>query len=136
MSAMVFGLDGEVARKHGLEPGKALAPQTVADHFHVRRAYVRNIMADPLFKAEMAQMIATKRLGYMPHSLDRIAELVDCDNESVALRASETILGERGSNAGVSVTVNNQTNVATAIRPGYVIRLPAELSNDTAADQD
>jgi hypothetical protein len=29
---------------------------------------------------------------------------------------------------GISVTVNNQTNVATQIRPGYVVRLPSDLT--------
>jgi hypothetical protein len=130
---MVYGVDGRMAERHGLEPGKPLAPQTCADYLGVRRAYVRNLLADPLFRAEMTQMLAAKRLGYMPHALERVRELTDSDNEGVALRASETMLGER---QGSGTTVNvHQTNVnATAIRPGYVVRLPPDLTPNTTPD--
>ena len=131
-AAMVYGLDGKVAEKYGLEAGKPLAPQTVADHFRVRRAYVRTLLADPLFKAEMAAQMANKRLGLMPEALERVANIMRSPNEPIALKASETILGETTRNQGVTVNVSQQTALFTApIKPGYVLRLPVDA---TAAD--
>ena len=125
LASMVYGIEGKLAEKHGLEPGKPLGPQQVADLYNVRRAYVRQLLADPISKAELMAMLAAKRVSHMPAALHRIATIVQSDNEAVALRASETILGETAK-SGVTVNVS-QTNFAQ-IRPGYVIRMPADVA--------
>jgi hypothetical protein len=132
LSALVYGLEGAAAEKHSLAPGKALTPIEAAAYFHVRRAYVRDLLEQPLFKAELAAQIANKRLGYMPEALDRIGQAMRNEDDSVGLRAAVAMIGERAgaANAAISVTVNNQTNVAAQIRPGYVVRLPADLAPD------
>ena len=101
--------------------------------FNVRRAYVRNLLGDPIFRQEMASALAAKRLAYMPEALDRVASIMRNGEDPVALRASETILGETAKGPGVTVNVS-QTNVA-AIRPGYVIRLPAETAQIAPSTQ-
>jgi hypothetical protein len=133
LAALVHGLDGKMAERHGLEPGKPLSPNTIADVYNVRRAYVRNLLTDPIFKAEMMAMLAAKRVSHMPAALHRIATIVQSDNEAVALRASETILGETAKGPGITVNVS-QTNVAQ-IRPGYVIRMPADVASPTDINQ-
>jgi hypothetical protein len=124
LASMVYGIEGKLAEKHGLEPGKPLGPQQVADLYNVRRAYVRQLLADPIGKAEMMAMLAAKRVSHMPAALHRIATIVQSDNEAVALRASETILGETAKGPAVTVNVSNFAQ----IRPGYVIRMPADIA--------
>lgn len=126
LAAMVYGVEGKIAEKHGFEPGKPLGPQQVADLYHVRRSYVRQLLSEPLGKAEMMGMLAAKRLGHMPAALHRIATIVQSGEDGVALRASETILGESVKAPGVTVNVS-QTNM-TAIKPGYVIKMPSDIA--------
>lgn len=94
---------------------------------------MRNLLGDPIFRQEMASALAAKRLAYMPEALDRVASIMRNGEDPVALRASETILGETAKGPGVTVNVS-QTNVA-AIRPGYVIRLPAETAQIAPSTQ-
>jgi hypothetical protein len=133
LASMVYGIEGKLAEKHGLEPGKPLGPQQVADLYNVRRAYVRQLLADPLGKAELMAMLAAKRVSHMPEALHRIATIVSNGEDGVALRASETILGETAKGPGITVNVS-QTNVAQ-IRPGYVIRMPADVASPTDINQ-
>jgi hypothetical protein len=120
MAILVHGLDGKVAAKHGFAAGKPLGVNETADFLHVRRRYVRALLQDPLFKAEMLQMLAAKRLGYMPDALERIAELMHSEQDGVSLKAAQSMLGETEKGAiAVNVAVNN----AIGIRPGYVIKL-------------
>jgi hypothetical protein len=44
LAAMVYGLDGKLAAKHGVEPGKGLGVNEVADIYHLRRKYVRSLL--------------------------------------------------------------------------------------------
>jgi hypothetical protein len=134
IAALVYGIDGRVAEKHGLEPGKALKPQTAADYFKVRRRYVYDLMADPTFKSELMREIATKRLATMPEALDRLTAIMRSDNDPVALRAAEAILGDQVGQArpAIALTVNNTTQVAN-FRPGYVIRVRGDVPDPAPA---
>jgi hypothetical protein len=134
LTALVYGLEGAAAEKHELEPGKALTPIEAAAYFHVRRAYVRDLLQQPLFKAEMSAAIANKRLGYMPEALDRIGQAMRNQDDNIGLRAAVAMLGERSGANAVTVTVNNETNIAAQIRPGYVVRLPADLAPDAECE--
>lgn len=122
LAALVYGLDGKMAEKHGVTPNKALSPYQVADIYKLRRAYVRWLMAEPVFRAEFNQALAIRKQAYIPHAIDRMAELVDSDNEPVAFKAAECMIGD----VKPSLAVNVQVNTAIALKPGYVIRLPAE----------
>ena len=124
LAYMVYGLD----KPHGdLPTGRPLGVQQVAELMGVRRSYVRGLLANPVFKVEYNQAIALARQAATPRAFHRIVELVESENEGIALRAAQAIVGDE---KGFSVNVNvaTQTNIAAAIRPGYAIRLPADLA--------
>ena len=118
---MTFGIDEPVPGKPHIPVGKPLGAHQVAELLGVRRRYVYSLLADPTFKAELAQALAQKRQSYAPKALDRIGEIIDSPNEGAALRAAQTILGEDAKGPVVNVSVATQTNVA--FKPGYIIRL-------------
>jgi hypothetical protein len=118
---LVHGIDEPVPGKSHVPVGRPLSPQHVAELLGVRRRYVLDLMSDPTFKTEFVAALALKRLAATPEALHRITEIVGSDNEGVALRAAQTIVGD--DTKGPSVSVSVQNNVG-AIKPGYVIRLP------------
>jgi hypothetical protein len=134
LSALVYGLEGAAAEKHSLTPGKALTPIEAAAYFHVRRAYVRDLLDQPLFKAELMTQLANKRLACAPEALDRIGQAMRNQDDSIGLRAAVAMLGEKAGAAAIAVTVNNETNVAAQIRPGYIVRLPANPAPDAECE--
>jgi hypothetical protein len=131
LAYMVYGLD----KPHGdLPAGRPLGVQQVAEVMGIRRSYVRHLLANPVFKVEFNQAIALARQAATPRALHRIAELVESENEGVALRAAQAIVGdERG--ASVSVNVQTVTNLAP-IRPGYAIRLPPDLAQKLETEHE
>jgi hypothetical protein len=126
---LVHGLDDPVDGKPHIPVGRPLSPQHVAELLGVRRRYVLNLLSDPTFKTEFNAALALKRQAATPEALHRITEIVGSDNEGVALRAAQVIIGD---DAKPSINVAVQTNVGE-IKPGYVIRLPAGL---VPPDQD
>jgi hypothetical protein len=135
LAALVYGFDGAMAAKHNVTPNKALNQHQVADIHKLRRAYVRWLMADPLFRSEFNQALAIRRQAYVPHAIDRIGELIDSNNQTIALRASESMIGDV--KPGLSVNVAVQTNLGGPATPraGYVIRLDRPRAAQTI-DQD
>ena len=132
LSALVYGLDGRTAEQHGHEPGKALTQHETAAYFNVRRAYIRDLMDAPLFKAEFAAAFANKRMGYAPRAIDRIADAMESPDHNTVLKAAIAMLGETAKTPNVNVSVTNQTAfLAGNIKPGYVLKLPAETSAQT-----
>ena len=114
------------------DPEKGGKPQSIAeiaDQMSVRRAYVRDLMQDPLFKLEMAKATAEKRKAAHPMAVHAMVELLDWTgletpaDANVRLNAAKAVLGEEAK--GVTVNVNQTTNVGISIKPGYVIRQPA-----------
>ena len=102
-----------------------MSPQHVAELLGVRRRYVLDLLSDPTFKTEFNAALALKRQAATPEALHRITEIVGSDNEGVALKAACVIVGEDAK--GPSINVNVQNNLVAPIRPGYVVRLPADL---------
>jgi hypothetical protein len=131
---LVHGLDDPVEGKPHIPVGRPLSPQHVAELLGVRRRYVLNLLSDPIFKTEFNAALALKRQAATPEALHRITEIVGSDNEVVALRAAQTIVGD--DTRGPSVSVNVQTNVGAPIRPGYVIRLPPDLTQPANPDPE
>jgi hypothetical protein len=121
---LLFGVDEPVEGKPDIPVGRPLSPSAVAELLGVRRRYVLNLMSDPVFKTEFNVALALKRQAATPEALHRITEIVASDNEVVALRAAQAILGEDGKGPSVSVSVENNV----AVRPGYVVRLPPDLA--------
>jgi hypothetical protein len=83
----------------------------------------------PEFKAYAGELLQARRKAEMARNLTTAIAIRDDPGENFAadrtvrLKAIQVIEG-RGDGPNVTVNVNQQTNVA-AIRPGYVIRLPA-----------
>jgi hypothetical protein len=124
---LVFGIDSPIPNRPDIPVGKPLTVAQVSELLGVRRSYVRGWLADQTFKLEFAAALAQVRQGHAPTAISRIAELMASESEGVALRAAQAMLGEDVKAPAVSVTVNNQTNLAAQIRPGYIVRLPADL---------
>jgi hypothetical protein len=124
---MTFGVGEPIPSKPHIPVGKPLGINHIAELLGVRRRYVQSLLADPTFKTELAAAIAQMRQGYAAQAINRIAEIIDSPNEGVALRAAQAILGDDAKNPVVNVSVATQNNVATTIRPGYVIKLPADI---------
>lgn len=96
--------------------GRPMSIAEAAEKLKVRRAYIRGLLRDPLFKAEYAAMVSTMRLAFTPKAVARIGELIDSQAETVALNAAKAILGEDVKAPVINVAV--QANVAGP-RPGY-----------------
>ena len=125
LAAMVYGLEGKMAAKHGVEPGKGLGVNQVADAFRIRRRYVRSLLLDPVFSAELARAVNAKQQAHTPEALDRTISLMRSEDERIALKACQDIRG--ASKQGLNVNVGVAVNSYDGIRPGYVIKLPPDL---------
>ena len=121
LAAMVYGLEGAMAAKHGVEPGKGLGVNQVADVFRLRRRYVRSLLLDPVFSAELARAVNAKQQAHTPEALDRTISLMRSEDERVALKACQDIRG--ASKQGLNVNVGVAVNPHVAVRPGYIIKL-------------
>jgi hypothetical protein len=68
------------------------------------------------------------RLARMVHTMIKIADEPGdgtAADRTVRLKAALAVLGEEAKGVSVNVQVNNQTNLAQTIRPGYVLDLGA-----------
>lgn len=110
-----------------LEPGEPLRLEEAADLLRIRRRHARFIMASPIAQKELALQLQALRTGMKSQALATVGEIMQDRGENsaadrkVRLQAAQTVLGEDLRTPGVSVTVNNQTNV-TNLRAGIVIR--------------
>jgi len=133
LSLLVHGIEHRDSRINGGDHpvGQPLSVAQVADLLKVRRAYVRDLMSDALFKTKYNAALSDARVALAPAAIAKIGELIEWKGEgkaadaNVALNASKTALGEDAKGFSVNVQVNNQTNIANAIRPGYVLDLGA-----------
>jgi hypothetical protein len=128
---LTFGIEEANADHPDIPAGKPLGPYDVAAILGVRRVYVRGLMANPVFKLEMARATADARAALEPKAVYALGELLDWQGEGraadagVRLRAAAIALNEDKANDPVSVNVN--VTQQAAIRPGYIIRLPANV---------
>jgi hypothetical protein len=128
---MVHGTEHQRARRLGLPLNVPLTLEQAAAVLDIRRRNARQISRMPDFQRLMASLNADLRNGFKSRAIRRMGELVDWQGEgtaadaTVALKASQAVLGEEAKGLSVNVQVNNQTNNTTAIRPGYVLDLGA-----------
>jgi hypothetical protein len=121
---LVHGIDEPIPDKPYIPVGRPLSPSAVAELLGVRRRYVLNLMSDPTFKIEFNAALALARLAATPRAIHRMTEIVESENEGVALRAAQAIVGDE--KAGPNVNVRVQNNVA--FKPGYIIRLRPDVA--------
>lgn len=133
LALLVHGLEYRDSRLNGGDHpvNQPLGVNQVAELLKVRRAYVRDLISDPLFKSKMQAAIANQRAALAPQAISTMAEVMTTVGDNtpadrrVRLDAAKTIMGEDAKGFSVNVQVNNQTNNNTTIRPGYVLDLSA-----------
>ena len=113
---LVYGLD----RPHlglCLEAGVPLTPIQCADALNLKRRYVRRLLLEPVFQSAISKALNAKRNAAHPRALHKMIELLDHEDSlnktagaTLRLKAAQAVLGD--SAPGMSVTVNNQTNIA------------------------
>jgi hypothetical protein len=127
---LAHGIDKPDPNHPDIPTGRPLGPYQVAAILGVRRSYVRGLMADPVFKAEMARATADARAALQPKAVHALGELLDWQGEgkaadaNVRANAARTIMGD-DAKAGVNMRVNVNSQAGVVLKPGYVIRLPA-----------
>jgi hypothetical protein len=127
---LTYGIDEPDPNHPDIPTGKPLGPYQVSTILGVRRKYVRSLLADPVFKAEMARATADARAALQPKAVHVLGELLEWRGEgkaadaNVVANAAKAIIGD-DLKAGVNVSLNVNNQVGVALRPGYVIRLPA-----------
>jgi hypothetical protein len=132
---MVHGIDRPHAAHPEITPGRPLTAAQAADTLGFRRRYVRRLLQEPVFVTALNKAVAGLRAGAVPAAINRLIELVEWQGEGraadakVRMDASKAVLGEDAGRLSVNVQVTNQTNVANAIRPGYVLDLGAMYGN-------
>jgi hypothetical protein len=131
LATMVYGLEGKMAEEHGVEPGKGLGVNQVADLFRVRRRYVRSLLLDPVFSAELARAVNAKQQAHTPEALDRTISLMRSQDERVALKACQNIRGTTKQGLNVNVGVGVAVNGPDPIRPGYILKLGPDPEDET-----
>lgn len=130
IALMVDGLDCQDARLGGLKPlGVPLSLDEAAQVIGIRMRHARRWLADPVIKAAMAKAVADRRGAAQPMVLAQLeliagSPIVD-PKPSDIIKAGQILLGEDSKGFSVNVQVNNQTNIANPIRPGYVLDLSA-----------
>jgi hypothetical protein len=133
---LTYGIEERDPDHPDIPTGRPLGPYQVADILGVRRSYVRRLIADPLFKIEMARATADARAALQPKALRVLAENMDwigddkAADANVRANAAKTILGEDAKGSSVNVHMTNQT--LSTFRPGYVVRLPPLPDADAA----
>jgi hypothetical protein len=132
---LTYGIDKPDPGHPDIPTGRPLGPYQVANILGVRRSYVRSLIADPVFKLEMARATADARAALQPKAVATLGELLDWQGEgraadaNVRANAAKTILGEDVKGSPVNVQMTTQTN----FRPGYIIQLPPDFVPDDEA---
>jgi hypothetical protein len=67
--------------------GKPMSIEETAERLRVRRRYIRDLLADPLFIAEYRRMIEVARLLLAPRALHRLRDLLDWQGQGKAADA-------------------------------------------------
>jgi hypothetical protein len=133
---LVYGIEEPDPDHPDIPTDKPLGPYQVAAILGVRRTYVRGLMADPVFKTEMARATADALAALEPKAVSTLCELLDWQGDgraadaNVRLNSAKTIMGEDAK--GLSVNMNVQNNlVGGATQLGYVLGLPAKFKPPT-----
>jgi hypothetical protein len=127
---LTYGIEEPDPDHPDIPTDRPLGPYQAAAILGVRRTYVRATIANPVFKVEMARAAADARAALQPKAVATLGALLDWEGSgssadaNVRATAAKTILGDEVKSPAVNVSV--QANVATAIRPGYVVRLPPQ----------
>lgn len=127
VDALVWGLEAPDDRLPGIEPGQPLSVASAATFLDMRRAYIRRLLEDRLFRATYDKAVSAQRSALAPEAIAAIGELIDWQGEGAAvdagvrLRAAALALNdEKAAALNVNVQLNNQLT----FKPGYVVRLP------------
>ncbi|MBV8848197.1 MAG: hypothetical protein JOZ16_01275 [Methylobacteriaceae bacterium] len=113
-----------------VQPGVPLTLEEVATVLHLKRRYIRQLLALPIMSNALAVEVQRLRSGEHARSIHTLIGVRDdpglgkAADRKVRLSAAQAILGEGdGRGAKVSVTVNTQH-----VTPGYVLDLrPADV---------
>jgi hypothetical protein len=135
LAYLVHGVEKPDPDHPDVPVGRPLGPYHVAALLGVRRSYVRGLIADPVFKTEMARATADARAALQPKAMAVLGELLDWEGSgssadaNVRAAAAKTILGDEKAGLSLNVSVANQTALMSGdIRPGYVLKLPADFT--------
>ena len=134
---LVYGIDEQDPDHPDIPTGRPLGPYQVAEILGVRRSYVRSLLADPVFKLEMARATADARAALQPKALHVLAENMDwigddkAADANVRANAAKTILGEDVKGSPVNVQMTTQT--ISNFKPGYIVQLPPGFVPDDEA---
>jgi hypothetical protein len=95
-----YGIEEPDPDHPDIPTGRPLGPYQVADILGVRRSYIRRLIADPVFKTEMARAMADARAALQPKALHVLAENMDwigddkAADANVRANAAKAILGK------------------------------------------
>lgn len=109
---------------YGDHHGNPLSINEICQTLRLRKSYVRDLLRDPRFKAEMAAHRDSLRAFVQPEAINKLISIMRTDGEGspadrrLQMDAAKTILGDdaKAPLVNVGVQVNNET------RPGYVLR--------------
>jgi hypothetical protein len=85
---LTYGIEEPDPDHPDIPTGRPLGPYQVADILGVRRSYVRNLIADPVFKLELARATADARAALQPKAVAALGELLDWQGEGRAADAN------------------------------------------------
>ena len=129
--AQVDGKTGEITTvQKPVEPGEPLSLIEAADLLRIRRRNARELVTFPIFQREYAAQLQRLRDGEKAASVHTLMEVRDdkglgkAADRKVRMQAALAVLGEGEGNRGT--TVNVTTAVGVQVRPGLVLRLPAD----------
>ena len=97
---------------------------------------------NPSFERSLNAAAHALRASAVPKALRQMIDLMDWQGDGraadakVRLDAAKAVLGEDAARLSVNVNVANQTNVAAAIRPGYILRLPKDMPTPRTIDAE
>jgi hypothetical protein len=127
---IVFGTDHRRTERLGLPLNEPLTLEQAAAVLNIKRRNARQIFSLPAFQKMLTQAIGDLRSGARPRAIKTLIDMMTDEgagtaaDKAVRIKAAMALLDE-GKGVSVNVQVNNQTNLAQTIRPGYVLDLGA-----------
>ena len=120
-----------VAQRVGKNANEPLSLIEAADLLRFRRRNARRLWEEKLFQVEHNKALQALKDGHKAEAVRTIIEVMRDEGQGkaadrkVRLQAADMIAGISEGKAGVSVTVNNNTQTNVQLNAGIVIRLPA-----------